>query len=636
MLRLTLSLFALLLLANSIAFAAKPEVDRELPDVPTVTVNRESVLAYVMNCRKANGAFGPMDQEYTDAAWNFPAVLILDILGRPLTKNEKSAVLANGLGYPAGHAGASHWLFYHQSLLQAFLDAPIEELPKEVQLVYQPKSDAFSYYGHPLGRDQDLLFKLNAQEFLKQTRAAEKLTYYNICSLHLTLWSLESRLQKPVDTKEAIAFVKKRQAPNGGFVDLRTDDAKPENNATHLATTFYALNCLELLNEKIPNAAQCAKFVESCQGKSGAFRAKPDATLPGNREDVYYTSCGLNCLKSLAVKPKRANDCKKWLNSLQNLDGGFGDQPGWRSRLYSTFYAIDSLGILSEDKGIEITEKKLPAVPIQAIPEGKLQIYQGLNKVPVCTPQDLPDLLERKLNLLGLKSDKFELAAELQSACKAEKLPMDAVLCLEAYPHRTVREADLTLHHVANIQLDPRWNEQQMEVWQKADAAGREGLPWRAYQEQVLKPLQEQGCLIYPEQDFEMDLAYMAYDAGLDGDDGYKAVLAGFNWAPRDFVRVFPWRERYVDKLTPVADCDAHGDLAKWSPQLDHCRHLYIATGPSYAEYLEAARAGRVVCAILDAPDTPAVVTFYGPPAAVQYVKQHQDEWQWWPEQEKE
>ena len=41
------------------------------------------------------------------------------------------------------------------------------------------------------------------------------------------------------------------------------------------------------------------------------------------------------------------------------------------------------------------------------------------------------------------------------------------------------------------------------------------------------------------------------------GERGYNAVLAGFNWPPYDFVRVFPWRERYVDRLVPIADVDA-------------------------------------------------------------------------------
>jgi hypothetical protein len=127
-----------------------------------------------------------------------------------------------------------------------------------------------------------------------------------------------------------------------------------------------------------------------------------------------------------------------------------------------------------------------------------------------------------------------------------------------------------------------------------------------------------------------MELALSAYDAGVHTTHGYNAILAGFNWSPRDFVRVFPWRERYVDKLVPIADCDAHGDLAKWSPQLDHTRHLYISKGPSTKEFRKAAANGRVVCVILDAEGVDGRVTIYGRPTAVDFVRRRVDSWKWW------
>jgi hypothetical protein len=125
-----------------------------------------------------------------------------------------------------------------------------------------------------------------------------------------------------------------------------------------------------------------------------------------------------------------------------------------------------------------------------------------------------------------------------------------------------------------------------------------------------------------------MELAYTAYDPS--DANAYNAVLVGFNWSPRDFVRVFPWRERSVDRVTPVADADAHGDLQKWSPQLDHTRHLFIARGPTYADFLEAAQAGRVVCVIAKPEGVAAGYSCYGPQAAVDYLRKRVDDWRWW------
>ena len=263
------------------------------------------------------------------------------------------------------------------------------------------------------------------------------------------------------------------------------------------------------------------------------------------------------------------------------------------------------------------------------IPKG-LEIYQGLNKVPVCQQEDLAGLQKRGFDLIGMKSGDLSLAEPLQKAALGMRVPMDVILCPEAYQHRTRRFGGTLLHHIGNITLDPGWDDQRKRLWSKADTVGRSGLTWSDYQHQVIRSMRQAGSLFYPEQDFEMEYAYSAYDDGLYGEGGYNAVLAGFNWAPRDFVRVFPWRERYVDKLPPVADADAHGDLAKWSPQLDHTRHLFIAKGPTYADFQEAAAQRRVVCVIYGAPDTPSEVTYYGPPLAVKYVKQRLDHWKWW------
>jgi prenyltransferase beta subunit len=593
---------------------------------------KEAVIRYVLSCRKANGAFGPIDQEYTDAAWNFPAVATLKLLGQKIEHPEK--VLEHGLGFPTGHAGASHWLMFHQSLIEALLAARAPKTGSAVRLVHQ--GTEMLYYGNPLGRKSELLFKVNAQEFHDQTREATELGYYNLSSLFYTLAALSARAQKPVNGPELVEYILHRQTPNGGFADMRGEKSFPQDVDAHVVTTWHAVQSLKLLGVKVPEAERCAAFVKQCQSSSGAFHARPGRATHGSEDDVYYTRAALQTLFVLQQPLPLAEECGEWINSLQNIDGGFGDKPGWRSRLYSTYYAVYSLGLLDAKHKPKIVAKKRTVEPLPKIPSCEFQIYQGLNKMPVCAPADLKGLHERKLNLLAIKSDKFELAEELRAACVEQKLPMDVVLCHEAYPHRTRRGADVLLDHVANITLDLAWNEAQREAWRKIDQRGRASLPWAEYQAEVLQSVQELGSLVYPEQDFEMELAYEAYDAGVVGPSGYRAMLAGFNWAPRDVVRVFPWRERYVDKLTMIADCDAHGDLAKWSPQLDHTRHLYLAKGPSYADYLEAADAGRVVCVIVQPEGVESGVTYYGRAPAVEYLRERISEWRWWEERTSE
>jgi prenyltransferase beta subunit len=608
-------------------FPSSPVHGESGAEVKSATVGADAAVAYVLSCRKPNGAFGPVDQSYTDAAWNFPAVKTLLLLNQRLAKPQ--AVLKNGIGYPQGHVGYGHWQFYHQHLIRKSLGAPMTAEHRRVRLVHQ--GFEVRYYGSPFGTGGDVFFKAGGgSEPEPRDVAASELGYYNLSSLYYLLAGLDASDREAANSQELLTFITRRQAPNGGFVDVRTPDGQPTDDEAHVAHTFHAVAALKLLGAEIPHADRCARFIRSCQLLSGAFRWNPNSALPGNDADVYYIWAAAGALGLLGERPEDEKACVNWINSLQNHDGGFGDRPGWRSRLYSTYYAVHALDVLTGDARRAITTKQRAQQKLPPIPQGRYGIYQGLNKMPVCEADDLDGLRARKFNLLALKSNDFALAQSLREEMIARKLAMDVVLCTEAYPHRARRFGGPLLDHIANVTLDPRWNDEQRTRWLAADAAGRSGLAWPDYQQQVIAPLRELGGLFYPEQDFEMEYAYSAYDDGLAGQPSYNAVLAGFNWSPRDFVRVFPWRERYVDKLTPIADADAHGDLKTWSPQLDHTRHLFIAQGPTYADFLEAAANGRVVCVIYGAEGTDSVATYYGPPPAVDYVKQHIAQWKWW------
>ncbi len=596
--------------------------------VPQTEVGAHSVVEYVLRCRKANGAFGPADQVYTDAAWNYPAVKTLLLLGTKIDRPQ--AVLQHGMGYPRGHVGYGHWLFFHQHGIRHLLEAPHTAEHKKVRLVHQ--GDEVRYYGSPFGTDGDTFFKAGGVGLDHRDDGAEELGFYNLSSLFYVLAGLKASSRTASNGEHLVAFINERQAAEGGFVDVRGKDAEPVDDAAHVAHTLHAIASLKLLGADIANADRCVQFLQSCQTPSGAFRWNPRDAAPGNYPDIYYVWAAVNALRHLNSKPLDTAACVQWVNSLQNSDGGFGDRPGWRSRLYSTYYAVDTLAMLADDSNARttITRKHVRKHQDEPIPVEQYRIFQGLLKTPVVEAKDLSALQQRGLDLLGIKSDDFTVGAPLQKAAHSLGRPMEVVLCPEAYPHRSQRIGGPLLHHVANITLNPSWNDAQVAIWRAADAAGKKGLPWPDYQKRVIHPLQKAGSLIYPEQDFEMEHAYSAYDDGVHNKRGYNAMLAGFNWSPRDFVRVFPWRERYIDKLTPIADADSHGDLKKWSPQLDHTRMLFLAKKPTYSDFKDAARYGRVVCVIHDAEGAKSRATFYGRQPAVDYVRRRIDEWKWW------
>ena len=641
-----------------------------------VEVNGASAVAYIRSCRKPNGAFGPADQDYTDAAWNYPAVHALRLLDSGISKPDQ--ILANGLGYPKGHAGYGHWLVYHQAMTRWLLkgDRDVEASrseaeSKSVRLTHQGYE--IRYYSSPFGTDGDHFFKTDGASTSQQFRESTELGFYNLSSLYYLVAAITADGRQIANPDQLVKFILDRQAPNGGFVDLRTPDGEPQDSETHIAHTFHAVASLRLLNQNsIPGAERCVRFAQACHVSkteiegigTGGFRFAPDRTRAGNYADVYYTWAALQVLQLLGAEPADAAACRSWLLSLQNHDGGFGDRPGWRSRLYSTYYALHSLAILGERESLRkggrhhttnrserfgsqsaletiagtnlpnarraIPARRVAVPPAQPETDPSFRIYQGLFKTPLVEPDDLPGLSRRGFNLLAMKTADFSAAAAVRKSAHSAEKPLAIVLCPEAYPHRLRRSGGALLHHVGNFSLDPLWSPSQREAWRTADSKGREGLRWPDYQKHVLKPLQQIGSLCYPEQDFEYEFALSSYDDGIYDRFGYNAIQVGFNWSPRDFVRVFPWRERYTDKLPPIADADSHGDLKKWSGQLDHTRHLYIAANGSYADFQTAARHGRVVCVVTGVEGVASGVSYYGRLEAVRFVRERVNEWKWW------
>lgn len=210
----------------STAFAADSDIN----------VNGESAVAFIQSCRKPNGAFGPIDQEYTDAAWNYPAVHSLRLLNADIPNPDQ--ILANGLGYPKGHAGYGHWLVYHQAMTCWLLESDeqvfgSEVNSKRVRLTHQGYE--IRYYVSPFGTDGDHFFKTDGESTSRQFRQSTELGFYNLSSLFYLVAAITADGRQIANPDQLVKFILDRQAPNGGFVDLRVPKGEPQDSETHIA-----------------------------------------------------------------------------------------------------------------------------------------------------------------------------------------------------------------------------------------------------------------------------------------------------------------------------------------------------------------------------------------------------------------
>ncbi len=586
-------------------------------------LDADSAITYLLSCQKENGAFGPIDQEYSDLAWNYPAVHALLLLGADIPRVVDC--LRNGqwaaFRHKDSHPTNLHWDLYQRAHLNLLLAPKIPEARANV--FASQKGDGII----ELGKHWKLQYVDRKLRFYGPYGLG---VFHDLSSLwYMTraLTSLDGRIDNVEVAKE---FVRSRQCANGGFVNAYRVDSRPRETDAHVVITYHAVMTLKALGLPVPKSRACIDWIRSTQTPSGGFGWSPTHDSPSNRPDVWYTWAAVRALDALGSEPEDAEACIRWINSLQNQDGGFGDRPGWNSRLYSTYYAVHALKILAGNARQGISRKEVASTPERAIPEGKYSIFQAHLKSPAVAKGSQSQMVEgvrqMRLHLVGAKTHNVD---EARAYVKRKGYVLDVVACPENYHHNLRWLGGQPANHISNWIIPPEMTEEERLTFNAADQAGKKGLPWSEFKEQVTRPMLAMGTLIYPEMDYSMVNAYMVYDDGLDGQSGYNAIELGTGWPPWDWVRHFPYRERWIGKLPAVADGDAHGDLAEWGGRLDKMRILFIAAKHDLPHFLEALRNQRSVCAIRD-ENVASGVVLYGSAATVDYIKKHRRQWQWW------
>lgn len=583
-----------------------------------ITVHAESAVKYLLSCQKPNGAFGPTDKEYTDVAWTYPAVHALKLLGEEIQhpdscwKNGGKSVME----IEALKNGPWYWSLHQKVNLHKLLkiDGPLEEtFPKDISL--------------------QLHFK-NRKTYL-EPRHYDDGEFFNMASLWNVVEAIYLMNGKVENAEEIKDYIVKRQAENGGFDDMLGDINQPDKTKTHIIVTHDAVMTLTTLGFDIPNKKQLINWLQSCQTTDGGFCWSPDNNSFSNQADVWYTFAAIRLLNLLGEKPKDTGACLNWLNSLQNSDGGFGDQPGWNSRIYSTYYAVHAIQIITGDVKNSIEKKTIP-VSKKEIPEGVYSIFQAQHKTPSGGSEMVDSIAAMKFNFVAIKTTEkevltgngtSEVVTKARQYAKLQGYKLEIVDCPENYAHRLVWFSGMNGDHCSNMLIPTDLTKKQSRIYRALYNEGLKRYNWEEFKAKVIKPAKELGTLFYPELDFTMMNAYMVYDDGLDGNLGYNAVPAA-HFNNIDWVRHFPYKERWVGQLPMIADGDAHGNFVKWKANLEMFRNVFLAKDYRLKDYIDASLNGRSVC-VIKMPDSDEV-RYYGASETVEYLKKHLNEWKWW------
>lgn len=585
-----------------------------------VAVDAQSAARYVLAHQKSNGAFGPAGMDYTDLAWTYPAVHALKLLSIDIPDADSC--------YKNGHKpwiekepwknGPWYWSLHQKANLYKLMDKKGDLEPEmapgvNLKLQFKPRTNYTEFRDYVNGKFYDMS---------------------SLWSVVEALAILDGTVSNPGFIGD---FILSRQTEQGGFEDLLDGHKTPRNEKAHVTVTHSAVMTLLALGIPVPNKGKVITWLQSLQSSDGGFRWNPEATSPANQSDVWYTWAAVATLDALGAEPGKVEACLGWLNMLQNADGGFGDRPGWQSRLYSTYYAVHTIDILSGDARQGITPKALDIKQDDLIPEGEYAIFQAHHKSPGGGKEMVDAVAEMGLNLIAVKTSEqalyqnenngmSDMVRAAREYAQEKGYPLEIVDAPENYSHRLIWFSGMKGNHVANYMIPPDISDAQWQAIRSAHKVGTKELPWERYKEEVIDPVLGMGTLFYPELDYTMANAYIVYDEGLKGDKSYNAVPAA-HFGNYDWVRHFPYKERWLGQLPMIADGDAHGDIHQWRDNLLSYRNVFIAKDYTYRDYIDASYNNRSVC-VIRMPS--GFVRYYGSRAAVTYLKKHKEKWQWW------
>ncbi len=561
------------------------------------TVDADSVVRYVLSCRKSDGAFGPASQRYSQMAWTFPAVQILRTLGQSLSDPERC------LAAPQDDQSVRPY----QALLERTLlekDLCVASLLPHGQTA-PPVSFRFQSPNDPRN---PAVFRLTPTE----------ITYHDLESLQLAMSAMLALDRRMEDQIGLINFVRSSQSPAGHFF-------------SHVAPTAHAIRIHEMLKVTLPLQRQCILWLRACQAPEGGFRFSPDDPSSANRPDIRYTHDALSALSDLGAAPAHPQACIDWINTLQNADGGFGDQPGLPSRLVSTQWAVQSLQLLTGNARSAIRPKTLrPFVP-QSLPEG-LSLFQACMSVPLPSLEDLQRLGASRVNLFFIPGPvnrpHHQRLSGLVEEARTRSLPLSFVAAAEwsasrlRFPDQTVAD------HRGFFCVQPAISETDWSRFASRQWSSSSPMPWNDFVSNLLSSWKRFPAFVVLDTDCSPMLAYRLFDESLVAPMGYSALVA-FDAAGRDRIRANPDLERWIGRLAFVPTGPLHGHLAEWLNDPVQARVLFWAKSFHLADFLDATRDGLSVCVVRN-PRSPEGVVYYGRGDLVERLKVRADDWRWW------
>ncbi len=406
-----------------------------------------------------------------------------------------------------------------------------------------------------------------------------------------------------------VEYVVSRRRTDGSFNNTPASDGSDG----HVVNTWRGVQVLRLLGRLDEKRAETVTWLRGLQHGCGVFsRSNPD--------DMSFcldnTQAAVLALEALGAEPEGRKACIRWICTLWNPDGGFGNKQGFVSDPVSTFQALETLHALGAQNDLAQYRRELRA-PEPGPPDGLKPWTIQIQAPGQGSPEDAVTLArDLRIHLWGAKNAPPGWIERAQAVARRRDVPVTFFTANEEYGTYVGLVGQGTYSHVSDpiapagadmgpsmAGKDPSWDDfvvKRIGVLRKA--GGR--MVW-----QICDNVEFSNIL-------------------LDAPSGYDAVAT------------FHMRQNFADLLPFIYRCgkpfvalqDAHGPEAWWwADDLAGYRTVFLAKEPTWAGWIEALGANRVVAVRHD-----AVTRFRtrmlgtGPWWVREAVRRDEAAWRWW------
>ena len=414
-------------------------------------------------------------------------------------------------------------------------------------------------------------------------------------------------------------YIVSRRRPNGSF------NHTPGNDGTegHVVNTLWGLMALAALGESVAHTAGTADWIRSCQLESGGFTWAPHAPIAAH-DHVSYAWAALAALRLLQAAPRDAAAARRYLLSLWNQDGGFGDRPGRTSNPLATHQALEALSALGQVNALGGTAPRSMAKPA-ALP-ANLKVFTIQIEAPgKGSPREAVAMARALgIHLWGAKNAEPGWVEYTQKLAAAEKAPVTFFVANEEYGTYVSVPGLGTYSHLSDIQA-PAGSDFGASM-----ADEKHPVPWAEFLRRRIVPLGRAGGSNVWQFNENQELSRVLLDQAVA--EGTFSAISAFHFGKENFLVTQPFLNRYRDVMPFIGLQDAHSQTWWWMEYLTAFRTLFLAAEPTWHGWNEALRRNWVVSVRHDV-HTGYRTQFAGGSNAVRdYAMRRAETWKWWGE----